>query len=62
MFTRAKNVITNSMFYRRWIVYKWFWLILAVIFLIWDPYGWELIPGQYHFPAGDIVPATLPVK
>ena len=40
MFTRAKNVITNSMLYRRWIVYKWFWLILAVGFLFWDPYGW----------------------
>ena len=54
MFTRAKNVLTNSMFYRRWIVYKWFWLVLAIGFLFWDPYGW--VPG------GDIVPATLPVE
>ena len=60
MFTRVKNVITNSMCYRRWIVYKWFWLVLAIGFLFWDPYGW--VPGQYHLPGGDIVPATLPVE
>jgi len=58
MFTRVKNVITNSMFYRRWIVYKWFWLILAIGFVFWDPYAWNLIPH----PAGDIVGATPPVK
>ena len=53
MYTRAKNVITNSMLYRRWIVLKWFWLILAVVFLIWDPYGWL----DAFSAAGDIVTA-----
>jgi hypothetical protein len=53
MFTRVKNVVSNSMFYRRWIVYKWFWLILAAGFLIWDPFGW----CSYLSPAGDIVTA-----
>jgi|LWDU01.1.fsa_nt_gi hypothetical protein len=52
MFTRVKNVVSNSMFYRRWIVYKWFWLILAAGFLIWDPFG--LCP---YLSAGDIVTA-----